>query len=113
MPQPTTGISVTFHAVTTVKTNCATKQQDIVFPVLILDLVFSVKMKVPLANQVCLNEHNCFIQIDSNKSTVYEIHFIILFATYFTFLLSNGLFLQSYGLKIDLMFYICCHFFEL
>ena len=113
MPLPTTETSVTFRAVSTVRANCATKQQGIVFPVLILDLVFSVKMKVPLANQVCLNEHNCFIQIDSNKPTVYDIHFIILFVAYFTCLLSNALFLQSYGLKINLMFYICCHFLEL
>ena len=43
-----------------------------------------------------LNEHNCFIQIDSNKYTGYEIHFIILFVTYFTFLLSNGLFMHQF-----------------
>lgn len=37
--------SVTFHAVNIVKTNFATKQMDIAFPVLTIGQAFSVRMR--------------------------------------------------------------------
>ena len=88
MPRPTTENSVTFHAVTTVKTNCATKQQDIASLALQLGMVFFVKMKFKLPKQqVCLNKQLNFLQfVVINLLKIFLFHF---------FLVSTALFLRS------------------